>query len=377
MAFQIKDFSSIAASLINLVRATTNKVTDFNRGSIIRTMLEATAAELEELYLMMYVGIKEAIPVSVFRTFGFDPLAAQAASGVIRFGTSGGVLATTVINIPSGTVVRIPGTTTTYATQAAAAISLGNSYVDVLVAAQSPGLAGNAGSGVITELPSAISGVGTVTNPAPFINGRDAESDEARKVRFQGYIASLARGTKSAIVYGAKTSALTDSLGSVTEYVAHASVLEPWMTDSAQPISLVRCYVHNGASATSGALVTRTQQVIDGYYDSSGAPVPGWKAAGVQCIVAAASDQPINVTATVTIAPGFTSSDVLAAADSAVKAYLQGLGVGEDVRVSELVAIVRRDIDGAFNLSMSAPSADVTVADNAKAIPGTITLTAA
>ena len=373
--FQIKDFTSIAAGLINVVRATTNKVTDFNRGSVIRTMLEATAAEIEELYLQMYLGIKEAIPVSVFTTFGFNRQAAESAGGTIRFST-GGSLASSVIPIPLGTVVRVPGTSLTYATTAASSIAIGNSYVDVLVAAQASGLAGNVGADLITELVTPVAGVASVTNPSPFVNGRDVETDDERRVRFQGYISSLARGTKAAITYGAKTVTLTDGFGTVTEYVAHANVIEPWVADSAQPISLVRVYIHNGSSATSGTLVTRCQQVIDGYYDG-GTAVPGWKAAGVQCIVSAASDQAVNVTGTVTIAGGYSSVDVLAACTNAVKDYLQGMAVGEDVRLSELVAIIRRDVEGAFNVTLSAPTADVSVADNAKAISGTVTLSAA
>ena len=373
--FQIKDFTSIAAGLINVVRATTNKVTDFNRGSVIRTMLEATAAEIEELYLQMYLGIKEAIPVSVFTTFGFNRQAAESAGGTIRFST-GGSLASSVIPIPLGTVVRVPGTSLTYATTAASFIAIGNSYVDVLVAAQASGLAGNVGADLITELVTPVAGVASVTNPSPFVNGRDVETDDERRVRFQGYISSLARGTKAAITYGAKTVTLTDGFGTVTEYVAHANVVEPWVADSAQPISLVRVYIHNGASATSGTLVTRCQQVIDGYYDG-GTAVPGWKAAGVQCIVSAASDQAVNVTGTVTIASGYSSVDVLAACTNAVKDYLQGMAVGEDVRLSELVAIIRRDVEGAFNVTLSAPTGDVAVADNAKAISGTVTLSAA
>lgn len=373
--FQIKDFTSIAAGLINVVRATTNKVTDFNRGSVIRTMLEATAAEIEELYLQMYLGIKEAIPVSVFTTFGFNRQAAESAGGTIRFST-GGSLASSVIPIPLGTVARVPGTSLTYATTVASSIAIGNSYVDVLVAAQASGLAGNVGADLITELVTPVAGVASVTNPSPFVNGRDIETDDERRVRFQGYIASLARGTKAAITYGAKTVTLTDGFGTVTEYVAHANVIEPWVADSAQPISLVRVYIHNGASATSGTLVTRCQQVIDGYYDG-GTAVPGWKAAGVQCIVSAASDQAVNVTGTVTIAGGYSSVDVLAACTNAVKDYLQGMAVGEDVRLSELVAIIRRDVEGAFNVTLSAPTGDVAVADNAKAISGTVTLSAA
>lgn len=375
MAFQIKDFSSIAASLINLIRGTSDKITDFNRGSVVRTMLEATAAELEELYLQMYIGIKEAIPVSVFQTFGFGALAAESASGVVRFSTASSP--TSAIIIPAGTVVRIPSTSFTYATLSDSSIQVGNTYVDILVAAQTAGTTGNTAAGTITELVSAISGISTVTNPAPFVNGRDAETDDERKVRFQSYIASLARGTKAAVEYGAKTAYMTDSAGVITEYVAYANVVEPWVADSAQPIGLIQCYIHNGASATSPTLVTKTQQVIDGYYDTSGTAVPGWKAAGVKCVVQAATDQPVNVTGTVVVESGFTASAVITNCTNAVKSYLQKLSVGEDVRLSELVAIIRRDVEGAFNVTLSAPTADVVIAGNVKAIPGTVTLTAA
>jgi uncharacterized phage protein gp47/JayE len=157
-------------------------------------------------------------------------------------------------------------------------------------------------------------------------------------------------------------------------------VVEPWVTDNTQPISLIRVYVHNGASATSSSLVTQAQRVIDGYYEADGvtlAPGSGWKAAGVRCIVEAAADLPVNVTGTINVLPGFDSAAVRAACESAIRAYIQGLGVGADVLISELIAIVKRDVAGVFNVALSAPSADVAVATNTKAIAGTITLTPA
>lgn len=51
MAFQIKDFASIVASQINHARAVSDKITDFQPGSVARTIMEAPAVEIEELYL--------------------------------------------------------------------------------------------------------------------------------------------------------------------------------------------------------------------------------------------------------------------------------------------------------------------------------------
>ncbi len=55
MAFQIKDFTSIVASMVNHMRGTQKKVTDFQKGSVARTLVEAAAVENEELYLQMFL----------------------------------------------------------------------------------------------------------------------------------------------------------------------------------------------------------------------------------------------------------------------------------------------------------------------------------
>jgi hypothetical protein len=47
-------------------------------------MIEAPAAEIDELYQQMFNGLQEAIPVSVFNSFNFPALAAQNASGLAQ-----------------------------------------------------------------------------------------------------------------------------------------------------------------------------------------------------------------------------------------------------------------------------------------------------
>lgn len=374
--FQIKDFASISAALVNWMRANTSRVTDFNAGSVVRTMLEATAVEIEELYIQAFVGLKEAIPVSVYQTFGFPALAAQSASGIVRFTAPGAAVA--AISIPAGSQVKSSSNGQIYSTQASAFILIGQTYVDVLVAASTPGTVGNAEFGTITEIVGSLPGVSAVSNPSRFFNGRDAESVDERRARFQGYISTLARGVKAAVEYGAKTAKVVNSLGVTIEYVAFAGVVEPYIADPTQPISKILCYVHNGVSATSGDLVTEAQKIIDGYVDGDGNPVAGsgWKAAGVVCVVAAASDAPVDVTGTVSVDPGFSDSAVLAECQSAVQGYIQGRPVGAKVQFAEVVAILKRDVAGVVNVVITTPSADVVVASNAKAVPGTITLTA-
>lgn len=372
MAFQIKNFASITASMLNWLRANTTKVTDVNRGSVVRTMLEAPAAEIEELYLQMLLGLREAIPVSVYNTFGFDALTAFAASGTLRFSASGPVASP--VSVPIGSAARVPGKTISYITIADAVIGIGDTYVDVQAAADTVGSIGNTSAATITEFVASIDGVVSVTNPQPLVNGRDAESEDDRRARFRDMILALARGTISAVLYGAKTAKLYDGSGNVIEYVASAFLVEPWITDHAQAVAMFKVYIHNGASSTSGTLVTLAQKIVDGYYDADGLPVPGWKAAGCAAIVIASTDVPVAITGTVYVAAGYDGATVVADATDALQIYIQKVGAGRNVLLAELIAIVKRDVPGVVNVVLTVPSADVAIAVSEKAIPGTFTL---
>lgn len=375
MAFQIRDFRSISAGMINWMKGATQKVTDFNLGSIVRTMIEAVAAELDELYINFFIGINEAIPVSVYNTFGFTALSATSGSTPLRF-TNNGTPATTPITVPAGTAATVTNGTIRYVTQADAVISIGQTYVETLAVADTPGFASNTPDSTIIVLATPVAGIVSVTNANPVINGRDAETDQARIVRFQGYISTLARGTVAAIQYGATTAALVDPVsGNVTEFVASAKVLEPYLTDDTQPIALVQCYIHNGSSDTSDALVDQAQLVINGYVAVDGSYVPGWKAAGVPCTVIKATDVPVNVAGVLVLLPGFDADTVISQTESAIRVYIQGLAVGALVVLAEMIAIIKRDVQGVYNVSLSAPTTDVTMSATQKATAGTVALT--
>jgi hypothetical protein len=48
--FQLKNFTSIAGAMINHMRGTQSDITDFVIGSKARTLVEAPAIEMDELY---------------------------------------------------------------------------------------------------------------------------------------------------------------------------------------------------------------------------------------------------------------------------------------------------------------------------------------
>ena len=363
----------MTASMINMMQATQTKVTDFNVGSIVRTMLEACAAELDELYQQMLNGLLQSIPVAVYNSFSFASLPAGPASGLVT------VVITpqsSVTIIASGTVFTAASNGNTYAATAAVAIVPGATSATVPVAATTLGSATNIGAAAAFALSPAPIGFVSATNVYAFINGADLETAAAQLIRFNGYISALARSTNAAIVYGAKTSVLTDAAGNVIEQVASAVVVEPYLTDpTVTPISSIYCYIHNGVGATSTALVAQTQAVINGYTASDGVTiVPGWKAAGVICTVAAATEQPVALTAALTAAPGYSKGLLVVQAVSVCAAYLVALPLAAPALFAILETLVM-SIPGVANFVITTPTADTAARGaNFKIMPGAITI---
>lgn len=371
MAFQIKDFASITASIVNLMRSTTKKITDFNVGSVARTLIEAPAAEMDELYQQMLIGLREAIPVSVYNSFDFQRRPASPASGLIRVTVSS---AAVPLLVPSGTSFSVTGGSSSYLSTEDVTIPAGATFIDVPVAAAVPGSAGNLPSGSAFTPDGGIDRFVSASNLSAFVSGFDEETDDERKLRFNAYISSLARGTNAAIRYGLSLSSVYDANGNEIERVVSSSIIEPWLSDANQPVALVRCYIHNGVGGTSAALVSRAREVIYGYYDANGNAVPGWKAAGVNVEVYAAIEQAVNVTGVLTAAAGYSKPDLVAQAAQQVYSYLQGLEIGAAAIRSEIIAIVM-GIDGVTNFVMSAPSGDVAPSSVGKLMPGSINIT--
>jgi hypothetical protein len=358
VAFQIKPFSDIVISMMNWMKGTQTLVTDFNEGAIARTMVEAPAAELDELYQQMLNGLIEAIPVATYNSFQFGALPANDASGLVRVAITSSAQPQT---ISAGSVFSFAGGTVTYTSQADVTIPAGNTYGDVLVAANATGSAGNIATIEAFTLTPTPNGFVSAANLAPIINGYDAETESARQLRFNAFIASLPRGTPVALTYGLSTVQLTDALGNVTEKVASSSVVEPYETDNTKPPALIQCYIHNGVGNTSSALITQAEKVLYGYSDVSGNKVPGWKAAGVHVDVYAASEIPIPIGGALTVKAGYDEPTIAAQANAAAAAYIVGIGIGQPFQVNVMVKAIMA-ITGVANFveaDVAAPVAPV------------------
>ncbi|HET8550953.1 MAG TPA: baseplate J/gp47 family protein [Gammaproteobacteria bacterium] len=371
--FQIKDFRSIVASMVNYIRGTSDKLTDFSVGSVNRTMIEAPAIEIDELYQQMFNGLRESIPAAIYPPFGFDKLQPVTAATNVVFSVA--APATSAIVIPAGFAVRVPGGAVRYATQQQAVIDTGETQVAVRVVADTEGVAGNTIAGTITEMIAPIQGV-IVTNPAPVTTGRELETDEERFNRFRAYILSLARSHVQGVQYGASTAEVTDDAGDVIETVRSVLVVEPFVADPKQPLGYIDVYLWNGIDSASPDLLAAASKIVNGYTDASGNRVTGYKGAGIIANIKPVVEQYINAEVTVWLAPGYKAEDVLSQITATVSDYITGLGIGEQYVDSEAVQRVM-DIAGIYDVQFATPADNLTVDASVKLLAGPVSITVA
>lgn len=370
MSFKIIRAETRLANMVAWFAGVANRqLTDFIVGSKLRTKFETVAVEMEAQDYQFYQAVKKAIPTSIYYAFGFNLRGAVRASGMVTFTAPGA--AASDIQIPAGTKVATAATASSpakiYETTALAVLATGQTTVAVLVQCTAAGGTGNTAADTITVLQTAISGISSVSNLVAFANGADQETEAARAARFTEFVTTLSRGTAAALIYAAKTAALTDSSGVITEQVVAACVTGPPETGSA---GVCNVYIYNGSDGASTDLVTRAQAIIDGYTDADGTAIPGYKAAGVIATVAAATLNEVDVTCNVLAGSGVTDEAVA----SVIATYLQSLDIGQGAIYHEIVERIMA-IAGVTDVAFTTPTANVAGEAGHKIVPGTITVT--
>lgn len=308
MSFQRKSMEQIVQDMVDWTKGVTTKITDFRVGSRTRTMYEAVAKEMEEYYDRVYRSIKTLIEENVHTVLGFPKRPALYPTGTVTFGRA--TTADSNYLIPQGTVVTTKATATTapisFRTSEDCLLSIGQLTVNCPVICQLAGTAGNVESGTIVDFVTKPAGIETVTNGLAFSNGKEEETKDEQKTRFQKFISSLSRGTLPSIEYGATTAQLFASDGSPLERVVDAKSFEDLVLRKGE----VDCYIWNGVGTASPALIAEAAKMILGYYDSKGKPVYGYKPAGVKVNVYSATTKPVTIKLTITPEAGVLLNDL-------------------------------------------------------------------
>ena len=379
MAFQLKNFQSSVASMINWMKGTQTIITDFNVGAIARTLIEAVAIEIDELYQQMFNGLVESIPVMVYDSFSFNLLAAQNASGIMLLTISAQSTATT---IPAGTVFISALNNQSYTTQTSTTLAIGATTANILLVASTAGSIGNIFTVSAFTTSASIAGLLSMVVASGFTNGADIETADARKIRFNQYISTLQRGTLQAFTYALQNQAMIyNTDGSLQEQVAFVSCIEPLMSNvgTAYASGWTNVYIHNGVNGASTALQTLSANILNGYTSGGGSQVSGYKAAGTVIFMYQANVVTVNVVGTVSALSGYTQDGVEAAVQSSITNYLSGLDFNAEMSLNTL-QIVAYSTPGVNSFNLISPTSNILIPlssyPGAKVMPGTVSVCA-
>lgn len=347
MALSTKDFNSLVQEMVANVQGFAKVLVDLTIGSILRSVVEATASVVMWLQglILALIAITRAATSSGsdldswVNDFGLTRLPATAATGQVTFSR---FTATQQAVVPVGAVIQTADGSQQYtvntdstnpaynATLGGYVIAVGVTSVTVNVTAATAGSGANVIAGAISSLAQAIPSVDTVSNAAAFTNGDDAESDSALRLRFIAYIQSLARATKAAVGY-AITSLQQGLTYTLTENFTYAGVYQP---------GFFYAVVDDGTGSPSDALVSTVYNAID-------AVRPFTVTFDVKKpIVATAS-----VVMTITTASGYVHSDVAATVQTALQSYINSLPLGTSLAYSRLAQVAYDASAGVTNVT--------------------------
>lgn len=328
MSFKALTESQILANMIDTYSSLIPTVDDMTPGSNIRSIFEAFAMELRRLYQNAQESAADVQKTAAYSMFNFPLNPAQAAYTVVNLTVPSAPI--TDIPIPAGTTVGVTGTNIQYKTPASMTWLNGQISFQARVVCTQSGAIGNKRANEITQLITPITGLSavSVTNPLDVRTGSDLETDDQRSNRFQEWINSLHRGDTRSIPYGAKTTKIIDPYGYVAENVAKSQLVE------GSGSNLV--YVDNGYYTTSTQLVAQCQKIIDGYVDTTGALVVGYKAAGIPTTAIKCNLQNLSFTANVAPKTGYTFAMIQQSVISALTTLVQSLDIGQSLLVKDI-----------------------------------------
>jgi len=354
-AIAVKKYKDLLDDMITWVVANQDKLTDFNEGSMIRTILECIALLGEQVYIKARIGFEDGLIDVPFYAFNFEKDISQKAAGEVIFsrtGTSG------TVDIPIGMLVATADGLQFQTTEAAQITDGNNDSSATNIQAMEAGSLYNVAASTIVIIVSPLSGVDSVDNASATSGGLDEESDTAFLERFQQFIEGLGQANEAGLIAGAKS----------VDGVRSASVVEHFPPSASYNASV---YIDDGAGNAPQALLDSVEAVLIGEGTTA---APGYKGAGINIQVLA----PTKVTITVTVEvddDGTVSREALEyQIENAIAGYINNLLIGDDcIRNKIIEAIIA--VTGVADLTLTVPASNTVVSGTQIARVGAITIT--
>lgn len=347
MALEIKSMYTVLKNLIDWTTARTDKITDFNIGSGIRTIYEAVSIQLEEFYFRMKQNALYAIATSIYTAFNFDRKVAGYATGSVTIAFTRAL--PTGITFPKGTIFS---TSEVYGyiyfeTLEEHYAKAGLTSTTIKVQCKQPGVIGNVPAGAISLIIPTNAVIRNIYNEVAFTDGKDAETATEHKKRFQYYITTLAKSTANAILYGT---------------LEVEGVTGAWVDDNY--VGYVKVYAHN----SDGELPEELRSTILEH-------LVNYRAAGIEVEVLPIVKVEINQVINVMIGNDYDPEVYSGLIDNIVTKYLNEYSVGSSYHVSDIITFVKISYEDAV-INVVMPNAkDIELQKNQLIRPGNITVT--
>jgi len=370
MAPQIKTYSEIVSQMLSSIGERTG-LTNFNVGSVIRTLTEVFSEVVGELYAFGAEMLKQGFLDTATeiwldrkaKEYGLERKPAIKTAGSIIY--SRPIAKNTNISIPTGSIVTTPkdqsGKEYRFFTTEDAILESGQISVQVAVIAESAGSTYNVGPTSISRMKTYINGIASVSNETDWITvvGVDEEKDSALRQRcFLAWEELSQGGTAAAYISwalsvpGVKSTFVDDSLP--------------------RGEGTVNIYIMGEAGPPDAALIESVQVLIDAKRPIT---ADAW--------VLSPDIVPVIISMSVTPRSGYDPAPLEQEIRRRLAVYfgdiedtnlpVQPLGVGKDVVVSRLVSL-SMNVQGVYMVEVNMPATNVVIAPNEFPEQGTVTI---
>ena len=366
MQLPLQDFTALVRLQAAAVGHAARTLMDVSVGSVLRAILEANASValwmqwliMEVLSTTRAATSKGADLDSWVADFGLARLAAVPAQGEVRFSRiTPGIRAV----VPLGAMVRT-GTTADAQTFEVVAdqrraewtgagyvIDASATEVVAPVRALTPGRAGNVQADVLRLLSTAVPGVDSVVNDFPLSGGLDAETDDALRTRFGGFIDSRSRATMQAVQFAVQ-SVRQGLQFTIQERVDAAGAFR------AGHFTVV---IDDGSGSASDELIAAVSAAIEVVR-----PVGG--TFGVRRPALVRADVVIHVQG---------PADARSAVQAAVGGYIAGLPIGGWLMLSRIVQVAHDTdlrVSSVSGVLVNGASSNLVIPASGRVVPGTV-----
>ena len=219
------------------------------------------------------------------------------------------------ILIPAGTEVCTYADMRRFTTDSDAVIAANEASVTAPVTAAEAGSAYNARAGTVSIIVTPVTGVGGVTNEDDCTNGCDLESDDELRQRVIDSYVNIVSGANAAYY---------KSLAMSVPGVYSASVV-----GRGRGNGTVDVYLSGMGTAVPSAVRTQVQNRMN-----------EGRELNVDVLVFDAQPTDISLYIRIAVEAGYAFDAVAGAVQSAVTAYINSLGIGRDVRLSDVGEVI-------------------------------------